>query len=231
MDALNRLKAEVFAKQKTLAKIYKEFGEQSLFDYAQGWKVSLVSKNTRAFFDSAGSLLQKVYPESVVNEALIQTGQMPLVSTIDHHGILNHPFFVNSNLIFGQRRGLKYLLCLSTAGVSLNNSSWPGCLLLSRPDGQTERLSFFPDRLKTRAVLTANNFSKEDSARVENQRPWIFYRLTADSVCLVLYRRYSIPQNFLILKILPRRLRMFPVRFGKKFSPMRLNYYICLWRV
>jgi hypothetical protein len=169
MDALNRLKAEVFAKQKTLAKIYKEFGEQSLFDYAQGWKVSLVSKNTRAFFDSAGSLLQKVYPESVVNEALIQTGQMPLVSTIDHHGILNHPFFVNSNLIFGQRRGLKYLLCLSTAGVSLNNSSWPGCLLLSRPDGQTERLSFFPDRLKTRAVLTANNFSKEDSARVENQ--------------------------------------------------------------
>jgi hypothetical protein len=168
MNDFAALKSEVFAKQKVLAKIYARAGAQSLSDYVRGWAVSSPSENTRAFFSQAQKLLLRVYPAELVGDVLRQTGQSPLVSTIDHHGILNHPFFVNSNLIFSQQGSLKYLLCLSTAGVSLNNSSWPGCLLLSRPDGRVERFSFFRDKIKTQTVLAVKSFNLEDVARVES---------------------------------------------------------------
>ncbi len=169
MNNFAELKNEIFAKQKTLAKIYAQAGTQSLSGYVRGWAVSSPSEGTRAFFSQAQRLLLRVYPADLAGDVVKQTGQSPLVSTIDHHGILNHPFFINSNLIYSQRQGLKYLLCLSTAGVSLNNSSWPGCLLLSRPDGRTERFSFFRDKIKTQTVLAVKEFSPEDAARVESR--------------------------------------------------------------
>jgi len=168
MNNFAALKSEVFAKQKVLAKIYAQAGTRSLFDYVRGWAVSSPSENTRVFFNQAQKLLLRVYPAELVDDVLRQNGQSPLVSTIDHHGILNHPFFINSNLIYSQRATIKYLLCLSTAGVSLNNSSWPGCLLFSRPDGRMERFSFFRDKIKTQTVLAVKGFNSEDVALFES---------------------------------------------------------------
>lgn len=169
MDNLAKLKAEVFAKRKVLAKIYEQSAQKSLFDYARGWPVSLPTQNTNAFFAQAQKVLLKIYTPELVNKILPRAGRSPLVSTIDHHGILNHPFFVNSNLIFSLGKNIKYLLCLSTSGVSLNNSSWPGCLLVTGADAQQKRFSFFPDKIKNMAVLGTRAFSRLDVKRISSR--------------------------------------------------------------
>lgn len=150
---IESLKAEVFGRQKTLAEIYKSRGKENLFDYVNSWRVN---QNQVAWEFLAGfsTLLEKLYPDEA-ESVISQFRPAPLVSTIDHHGILNHPFFINSNLIFSLRRGLKYLICFPTAGVSLNNSSWPGCLMRHDEQGNIKRVSFFPDRLKNLPVFSA----------------------------------------------------------------------------
>lgn len=162
VDNLSELKEAVFSKQKILAKLYTESAQKSLFEYVNGWPVSLPSENTGIFFGWVKKLLLRIYPAEFAEEVLKDAVQNPLVSTIDHHGILNHPFFVNSNLIYSQRENIKCLLCFSTAGVSLNNSSWPGCLLVTGQDGRPRRFSFFPDKIKNQAVLGARAISLSD---------------------------------------------------------------------
>jgi len=165
-DILN-LKTEVFAKQKILAKIYAKHKERGLLEYIGSWQISKPIAESGGLFAQMQKLLLRVYPAELTSGALEQIGQNPLVSTIDHHGILNHPFFINSNLIYSQRAGLKYLICLSTAGVSLNNSSWPGCLLVTGQDGLIRRFSFFSDKIKNHAVLAAKSFKASDVKRLE----------------------------------------------------------------
>ena len=111
MHKLDQLKTEVFKRQRVLAGVYERFGQQSVFDYANAWGVSQPGILSDGFAGQVERLLKKIYPAELATAAAGQLKRRPLVSTIDHHGLLNHPFFVNSNLIFSQRRGLKFLVC------------------------------------------------------------------------------------------------------------------------
>jgi len=157
-ETIENLKSQVFQKQKVLADIYFKHGQKSLFDYANSWKIGSL-KPRPDFISAAKLLLEKLYPDIALN-VLNQLKEHPLFSTIDHHGILNHPFFINSNLIFSLRQGQKYLVCLPTAGVSLNNSSWPGSLMYHDSQGNFRRASFFSDRFKHMPVLCAPPISQ-----------------------------------------------------------------------
>lgn len=165
---IERLQHAVFGRQKTLGRIYKTYGSSSLAEYAAGWKVvKQDSPERQAFFDILNKALERFYGGEVAREIAGDLAESPLISTIDHHGIFGHPFFLNSNLIFALHPSQKNLVCLPTAGVSLNNNtSWSGCLLLTGDDGVMRRVSFFPDRLKTRAVLTTPAFVRADAERV-----------------------------------------------------------------
>jgi hypothetical protein len=169
MDNLSNLRDAVFAKQKSLAKIYSKSGKLNLSDYAALWPVGSLSERAGVFLSRLEESLKRSYPAELTEPVLAQIKSAPLVSTIDHHGILNHPFFLNSNLIYSQRPNLDYLICFSTASVSLNNSSWPGCLLVTDRGGHLRRFSFFPDRIKTRAVLSAKALGLKDVERVKSQ--------------------------------------------------------------
>jgi hypothetical protein len=169
MDNLEALKVDVFGRQKILAEIYRNSGNFSLLNYAETWGLSKPGAGDKFFSGHLQKHLALVYPEASAGEAAEQFFQSPLVSSIDHHGILNHPFFVNSNLIYSQRQRLGSLICFSTAGVSLNNSSWPGCLLVTGPDGRQKRFSFFSDKVKTQTVLAAKALGAEDVRRVKLQ--------------------------------------------------------------
>lgn len=153
-ELLNQIKRSVLEKQSVLGNIYKQFGQVSLADYVSNWNIGPTDNNLffKAFLQAAQDAALAVYGTELASKIAGQLKQAPLVSTIDHHGILNHPFFINSNLIFSLKKDIKYLICLSTSGVSLNNSSWPGCLLLAGPDGRLKRFSFFSDSQKTKAV-------------------------------------------------------------------------------
>ena len=166
MNNLDQLRVEVFSKQKILAKIYSEHGQENLFDYANVWKVLPPSDDTGVVFRYTKALCSRVYGEQIAQDCFSQCSQSPLVSTIDHHGILNHPFFINSNLIYSMRGGLKNLICFSTTSISLNNSSWPGCLLTTDQNSHMHRYSLFPDKIKMQPVLLARAFLSEDVNRV-----------------------------------------------------------------
>lgn len=151
---LESLKEAVFAKLEILAAIYKAHGQSSLFDYVSKWQIGEPVRQ-EALPILAGQL-RRFYGENLVLDVTKQLSKRALISTIDHHGIWGHPFFLNSNLIFSLYPGLKYIICFSTAGVSLNNSSWPGCLFLTNhQNGRLERFSFFKDAQKSQAVLAA----------------------------------------------------------------------------
>lgn len=164
--AFQELKAAVFRRQKVLAEIYERHGADSLWHYANSWQTVDAFKPEDAFTLAVGRTLEKIYSPSIVTSVLMQLRQEPLVSTIDHHGILNHPFFINANLIFSFRQSQNYLICLTTSGVSLNNSSWPGSLVLHDKQGFMKRLSFFPDKLKTTCVFAAPALAQANLAKV-----------------------------------------------------------------
>ncbi len=135
MEQTSDLRKAVFSKRPALAKIYREFGHKSIFEYVNSWRLASPKKGSllvSTIIELTGSL----YGQGVANEVSGQLESHPLISTIDHHGILNHPFFINSNLLFSLNDHLKYLVCLSTASVSINNSSWPGCLVYHDEDGK-----------------------------------------------------------------------------------------------
>jgi hypothetical protein len=177
MDIL-MLQKEVLGRQGVLGRIYGQNRDLSLTDYAAGWKVASGGQvsDFGEFLSSVELLAASLYGEKIAAQIARQLSQSPLASTVDHHGIFNHPFFLNSNLIYSLRPDLEYLVCFSTAGVSLNNSSWPGSLLITGQDGpvspgpsqggQMRRFSFFPDRIKTQAVLATQSFGPGDAARV-----------------------------------------------------------------
>ncbi len=161
----DELKKQVFGKQEILRKIFESCGKMSLSDYVNSWP-TVASSEFSVFYQEAEKLLKSLYPQELAEKAMAELKRFSLVSTIDHHGILNHPFFINSNLIFSLKKQQQYLICLSTAGVSLNNSSWPGCLLISDGLGNYKRFSFFPDAKKTQTVFSADAITLEGAKKV-----------------------------------------------------------------
>jgi hypothetical protein len=149
---LNLFIDEVLGKTNTLGTIYKEFGNYSLYDYVNFWSVNN-GKLDSALIHTLSKVIKEYYPQDY--QSIVETLlACPMVSTIDHYGILNHPFFINANLVYSLRRNVKYLICFPTAGVSLNNSSWPGSLMRFCPT-QEARWSFFPEKFKHLPVLSA----------------------------------------------------------------------------
>ena len=156
---INLLIEAVLKKPNALGKIYKQYGQLSLFNYVNSWPV-----NNNVLDSGFIQLLEEVFKEYCPTEShqvIQQIINLPLVSTIDHYGILNHPFFINSNLVFSLKANIKYLICLPTAGVSLNNSSWPGSLMRFSPKNKT-RWSFFADKDKHLPVLSAPAIKAEN---------------------------------------------------------------------
>lgn len=165
----NRLRSEVFSKQDILAKIYRESGHLKLTDYVNGWEAGKLSGDADIFKNIFEQGLKTIYSPESARAAADQLRRLPLLSTIDHLGLLNHPFFLNSNVICGLRRDLDFLIVLPTAGVSMNNSSWPGCLVRNLGEGGLKRYSLFGDCLKTAAALSVGRILPENVARLEKE--------------------------------------------------------------
>lgn len=166
---LEELKTEVFSRQTVLAEIYRIYGAQMISQYVASWQsLSLGIDNPFLHYMKKGAI--ELYGQAVAKAVVEEFETSGLVSTIDHHGLFGHPFFLNSNLIFAQRPSLRFLPVFSTAGVSLNNSSWPGCLVLTNPQtGKLVRISLYTDRHKTLAVYGLNKFGFNQVKKVLSQ--------------------------------------------------------------
>jgi len=169
VEKLKLIKSEVLGSQEILKNVYGTYGSQTIADYVASWPIPVSRVNNglaQSFFAAIKKLAAPLYGRHVTEEIVKQLQVLPLVSTVDHHGILNHPFFISSNLVVSQYPGIQYVVCLSTAGVSLNNSSWPGCLVMSHKEGGLKRLSFFTDSQKTNTVFSTPSLRMTDFQRV-----------------------------------------------------------------
>jgi len=157
IEFLESIKTEVFKHRPVLKEIADRHSGESLYEYIKsGWQVPNVAPDP-LFLDCLESALTEVYGTEISEQARHQLEAKPLVSTIDHHGIWGHPFFVNSALIYSLYfEPNELVLTLGTESVSLNNiTSWSGCLMWHNNDLAFKRRSFFPDRLKTLPVFSA----------------------------------------------------------------------------
>jgi len=87
----------------------------------------------------------RVYPNKFqINEIDTQLRNNPLVSTADHHGLLNFNILYHSNLLFGEllkKMDLKYHIVLSSGLIPLDNASFPRGFFFDR-----QKYSFFSQR-------------------------------------------------------------------------------------
>ncbi len=163
---MEKIRKAVFVRQKTLAQIYEKYGRLALAEYVKTWKAQPLepANPVVGYLEKA---LERIYGKGLAAPAAEQFSKNGLVSTIDHHGLFGHPFFLNSNLIFSLKTDIKFLPVLSTSGVSLNNSSWPGCLVLTDPKrGRLVKLSFFSDDQKTGTVFKSLKITPDRLAQV-----------------------------------------------------------------
>jgi hypothetical protein len=108
-----------------------------------------------------------------------QLQKLPLVSTTDHHALIQHPFFLNANIISAvpyleyADPDVRYLVVFSFAGISMNNASgFPRGLLFHgglNGSGNVIRLPLFPDRTKMSTVYSMRAFTREDIDRMEKE--------------------------------------------------------------
>jgi hypothetical protein len=169
---LEKIKQVVFAKRPVLQTILKNFGNHTLEEYIKhDWETNpsipkedflfVLQQQTKKFFNPELS-------QRIIN----QLKNKPLVSTVDHHGIWNHPIFVNSSLQYSLRfKKEELVIVLGTESVSLNNSCWAGSLLYHNKNLVLERSSFFTDKEKMQTVYKTRGIEARDIERVLKKYP------------------------------------------------------------
>lgn len=173
IDKISELKHQIFSRRPVLGEIYETQGRQILADYiVKTWRLPQ-DKPDALFLAVLKKSLTAIYGHTEADSAVRQLSQKAVISTIDHHGIWNHPFFVNSSLIYSLYFSSKECaLVLSTESVSLNNtSSWSGCLLAHDEALNLKRYSFFPDRLKNLPVFSVPAISASNIASCKSRMP------------------------------------------------------------
>lgn len=143
------MKQVVFAEKPGFGKIIEAHGNETLFSY---WQKNLISPNT-LYADRHEKLSTGI--AEIAKDRLGERGYAlaieclqanSFISTADHHHLLCHPFFVNSTLLQSlvhQSQGLKTVITLGCAGISLDNSSFPRGLFYHDERLTEERLRFF----------------------------------------------------------------------------------------
>ena len=167
---LQKIQQEVFARRPVLLDIIRQYGQASVIDYVQNfWEVP-EQKPNELFLAVFKNELLKIYDQNTVEGVCKQLILKPLISTIDHQGIWNHPIFVNSSLIYSLHfKPQEYAVVLATESVSLNNtSSWSGSLLHHNSNLNIIRHSLFPDKQKTLPVLSVPKIQTKNIEHLKN---------------------------------------------------------------
>lgn len=172
-----QLKNQVLRTAPILQETLEQKGDETLYNHALGYKEikkSFVAKNRQLEFIEVVALqVEQLLGAEVAQSVSKQLEQNYFVSTVDHHGPICHPFFLNANLITAIPQAdfnLENIIVLSCANVSLNNSSFPRGLIFHSDIGNTQelhRLSFFPAKDSQRAVYGLGGYTQKDLLRIK----------------------------------------------------------------
>ncbi|MFZ6035605.1 MAG: hypothetical protein ACOYUK_00485 [Patescibacteria group bacterium] len=176
---LSSLKSAVWKRSPILADIIQRRGAKNLLEFTRDFfsfpSLPITEARRHELISVARELTADRLGATVADGVVRQLEKFPLVSTADHHGPIDHPFFVNSNIIdslpFHQRQDpdLRYLVVFSFATVSINNASaYPrGILFHGGINGSSNliRIPILPDREKMGVAYTMRPFTPDDIAR------------------------------------------------------------------
>ncbi|MFA6525668.1 MAG: hypothetical protein WCT33_05385 [Patescibacteria group bacterium] len=180
---LSQLKEAIWERRPIFGEIIRNNGQKNLYQYTKAF----LNFKTSQFFTSrqfelisiTNKLISSRLGEDVGNAVAKQLIKYPLVSTTDHHGPIDHPFFVNCNIISSlsyhehNDPDLKYLVVFPFASVSINNlSAYPRGILFHGGINGTKnliRLSFFPDKEKMGVVCGTRAYQQTDIERAQQE--------------------------------------------------------------
>jgi hypothetical protein len=160
MDRYGHLNLDSYSKQKFVA------SPNDFFHQRGSELVSVVN-----------DLLEPRLGPTVAKRVAQQLLKHPIVSTADHHGPIDHPFFVNTNILASiplldrSTQDFPYSIAFSFSGVSVNNTSaFPRGLLVSPDTGSTKplRIPILPDRVKMSAVYGTRAYTAEEVERARH---------------------------------------------------------------
>ncbi len=178
---LDEFRAAIWKRRPILGEIMRKHGDKILHLYAKDFMdvnpTPGLDERKPELIAMVRALTALRLGEKVADDVSRQLTKFPLVSTTDHHGPIDHPFFVNANLISGipyrERNDpdLQYLVVFSFASVSVNNASaYPRGILFHGgvgDSGNLIRLPILPDKLKMGVVYGTRAFTRDDLTKAE----------------------------------------------------------------
>ncbi len=180
LQGMERLKEHIWRKRPILGDIMHKHGNKNLYEYSKDFldvnPAPRLDARKEEFIAVVQALLRERLSSDIAQRAADQLRRLPLVSTADHHSTIDHPFWVNANIIsalpyFEHAAEIPFLIVLSFASVSINNASgYPrGILFHGNADGTGEliRLPLLPDKLKMGVVHGMRAFTAEDLERAK----------------------------------------------------------------
>ena len=166
----------IFAKRPTLKSIIDQYGQSSVADYIDQHLIQPQpgSKRAEELLESLRAIARTRLPVAVVDTLINQLQNNFVVSTVDHHGPLSHPFFLNADFLMGawvQKHvsGPSVIPVLSTASISLNNSSFPRGFLLHTKASDYDRLAILPSQSSMQPVYSLGAYTQERVSRLLQQ--------------------------------------------------------------
>lgn len=181
-STLQALREAIWSRRPILGEIMRKHGDRQLFAYAKDFmdvnQASKLDPYKPEFIDVTCELIGRRLGDDIAAKAKRQLQKFALVSTADHHSTIDHPFWVNANIIstlpFLDKPDpdVFSLIVLSFASVSLNNASgFPRGILFHGgmgSSGNLIRLPLLPDKIKMEIVYGARAFTRDDLSRAAN---------------------------------------------------------------
>lgn len=175
------LREAIWRRRPILGEIMRKHGGDLLFDYARDFMdvndAPVLDPYKPELIDTLVTLLGERLGTDTAEQARRQLKKFALVSTADHHAMIDHPFWVNANIIstlpFLERpdRDVFSHIVLSFASVSLNNASgFARGILFHGGMGNSSnliRLPILPDKMKMGIVWGSRAFTREDLDRAQ----------------------------------------------------------------
>lgn len=174
---------KVFAKRPGLAENLVNHGHKTLLEYSRQFlqhQSDVAPARKQQFIAAIKSETQSVLGGDAAQKLARQLENFYAVCTTDHMGFLNHPYFLNTNLLCAlkhQGSALEYWPVLASAGVSLNNSSYPrGLQFHSLNNGRLKlnSFSFSPSAYRQSSVFGHKSLGSD---AVKKFRDFLFSRL------------------------------------------------------
>lgn len=178
------MKQAIWKKRPILGEIMQKHGAKTIYEYSKDFldinPTPKLDERKAELFQVTTELIEQRLGKSVAEGVQRQLLKKPLVSTIDHHGPITHPFFLNCNIIsalpFLENKNdpdMHYEVVFSFSSVSVNNASaYPRGILFHGDTGKHQdiiRLPLLPDRFKMGVVYGMHGFTREDIDKAKKQ--------------------------------------------------------------